>query len=316
MLAAKNRVLGELHARASSADAPQWWVHELRARAMALAYANDLKSQATRAIGEALAREGIACVALKGFHLAHGVYRHPHERPFGDLDLLVLPSERDAAQRVLLDLGFEPGHMQTGQGACEASFLKDLLPSLTLDVDLHWRLVGPLSLVREMRLDAAGLFARSKPAFPGLRFPSPEDALVIAAINLVRHGFRPLGNILDFRELVRLADPYLLIDRVRNSRTRSALSAGLSLAVALFGAKVPDDIACALVLPRWQSVAFRRLLRPADLARPEGADGATARYLLKVLAQDGSRGVIRTATSMPNVIARRFTDAATSKFRI
>lgn len=309
-LAVTSRVAGELRRKLAAAGthAPAWargLRPALEARALADGHANALKAAAVREAGEGFAARGFEAVALKGFHLAYGVYADPADRPFGDVDLLVRRRDLGAAEDVLRALGFEEGPAQAGPGAMERSFLRTLAHGVELDVDLHWTLMGALSLVREMRPDDEGMFARSTPAFPGLRFPSPEDALVLAAVNLVRHGFRPLGNILDFRELLRRADPGVLAARAAETRTSAALSAGLALAAAWFGAEVPEGLARALALPRWQRALFRRLLRPEALADPRGNDGVIARYFLKILAQDGLRGVARTVAGVPGAVARR-----------
>ncbi|KAF0242273.1 MAG: hypothetical protein FD180_4002 [Planctomycetota bacterium] len=310
--AVENRVSGELGRRIAAAGtlAPGWAATlrpSLEARSLLHGHENALKAAAVRAAGEAFAARAIEAVALKGFHYAYGVYADPADRPFGDVDLLVRRANLPAAEEALLALGFTHGRSQSGAGAMEKSFLRELGSRVVLDIDLHWKLMGALSLVREMRPDDEGTRERSTPAFPGLRFPSPEDALCFAAVNLVRHGFRPLGNILDFRELLRGADPGLLASRAAATRTSTALSAALALAQALFGTVVPEPLARALVLPRWQRALFRRLLKPESLAQTELASGVTARYALKILSQDGARGVARAAAALPGLAARKLT---------
>ncbi|MEK7469149.1 MAG: nucleotidyltransferase family protein [Planctomycetota bacterium] len=309
VLAVQNRVAGELRRRIAAAGTVPSWATELRpaleARVLSYGHSNSIKAGAVREAGEAFAARGFEAVALKGFHLAYGIYGEPADRPFGDVDLLVGPADLAAAEEALIALGFSRGPAQTGAGAMEKSFLRELGHGVVLDVDLHWTLMGELSLVREMRPDDAGTRARSVAAFPGIRFPSAEDALVFAAVNLVRHGFRPLGNILDFRELLLRADPAVLALRAAETRTAAALSAGLALAGAIFGAAIPESLARALALPRWQRALFRRLLRPGLLVQPELAEGTTARFALKILSQDGARGVARTMAGLPGIALRR-----------
>ena len=306
-IASANRIWGELRLRfeAAGADAPAWAKRsrrELEARWLAVSRTYAARLPVVRAAGEAFAARGLECLALKGLHLASAVYAKPADRPFDNVDLVVRPRDLPAAEAALRSLGFVPGREQTGPGAVEKSFLLQAGGGHLVDVDLHWKLIGPLSLVREMRLDVGDLLARSSPAFPGIRFPSPEDALAVAAVNLVRHGFRPLGNILDFRELFRRSDPSLIVARARETRTAIATSVGLTLAKVTFGAEIDDGVIRALAVPPWQSTILGGMLTPEALARPDAAREFASRILAKIAAQDGPIAVGRTSRVVPRMV--------------
>jgi len=59
-----------------------------------------------RKIKNLLEKEAVPLILLKGPHLAHAVYEHPHERTYGDLDILVKPGDFDRAARNLLENQF------------------------------------------------------------------------------------------------------------------------------------------------------------------------------------------------------------------
>jgi hypothetical protein len=271
-------------------------------------------SGAARELARAFAAAGIRCAFLKGLALALDAYPAPELRPVGDLDILVHPDQRGPASRIVRDLGFVPSPANLEAPAAlriEDTFHKQLLPGAALELDLHWALVGRHSLLREMRLDVAGFLTRSLRRQDGLSVLCPEDALLFAAANLVVHGYSPLVSIHDFKVLAaRGPDWEALVERAAECRVRSALSAGLAIAAVLFGAEVPPGAARRLLLPRWQRLAFRRLLRLTDLARPDRPQAhfsqPQVRYLLRILSHDSFAGVCRLLAWLPWGYAHRW----------
>src|SRR5687768_11791121 len=61
----------------------------------------------TASIVEALRARGIESMILKGPALARALYDEGELRVYGDTDLLVAPADREEAERVLRDEGFE-----------------------------------------------------------------------------------------------------------------------------------------------------------------------------------------------------------------
>lgn len=59
-----------------------------------------------RKIKNLLEKEAVPLILLKGPHLAHAVYDHPHERTYCDLDILVKPENFAKAARILLENQF------------------------------------------------------------------------------------------------------------------------------------------------------------------------------------------------------------------
>ena len=71
-------------------------------------HVHDLRMEAIfREISALFSAANIPLILLKGPHLAHSYYDRPHERPYGDLDILVLPQDFPAAARILEENRFE-----------------------------------------------------------------------------------------------------------------------------------------------------------------------------------------------------------------
>jgi len=66
-----------------------------------------LRHQFRRIVTE-LQRNNIPAMALKGIVLAHSVYPDVSLRPMSDIDLLVKPPDKHAAEEILRDLGYDP----------------------------------------------------------------------------------------------------------------------------------------------------------------------------------------------------------------
>jgi hypothetical protein len=136
-------------------------------------------------VAASLERSGVDWMILKGWPLAVRLYPSPACRPSGDVDLLVSPAQRAAAQTVLEGLGYRVEGDDRGfhlrlvrEGPVETGVL-----------ELHYRTVPPgmsgtpaeAVLARRRRWDtAAGV----------LWIPSPEDELDL----LVRHYLRHAGD--------------------------------------------------------------------------------------------------------------------------
>ena len=58
---------------------------------------------------EALAAAGIGVTVLKGMHTAYSYFPEPGTRPMSDIDLLIEPSDKQAAATVLAELSYVPG---------------------------------------------------------------------------------------------------------------------------------------------------------------------------------------------------------------
>ena len=184
-----------------------------------------------REISQALAlmrSAGVEPLLVKGWAVAR-LYREPGLRPYGDVDLCVLPEQHPSALAAIED----------SRG--EYSF-----------IDLHKGSSG---------LDYVGfeeVYARSRLLELGdvrVRVPSDEDHLRILCLHLLRHGaWRPLWLCDIAVALESRAPEFDWGSCLGQSRRRSdRVACAIGLAHQLLGAKV-DDTPVALRagrLPRW-----------------------------------------------------------------
>jgi len=109
-------------------------LHQFRVMATARYLA---QQQALTEIDRLLESAGIAYAVMKGVHIRECVYPEPSLRLAGDIDVLVLPRDRQQAARLLRSAGFE-ARIDTTSISHEACFTRH-----AADVDLHWNLLRP-----------------------------------------------------------------------------------------------------------------------------------------------------------------------------
>jgi Uncharacterised nucleotidyltransferase len=156
-------------------DAVATAVRGNRARAL-------LAEASTRTIATTLEAAGIAVLPLKGFLLGQAVYGDTGLRELGDVDLLVAPSDFDAACDVLLASGYEPSDERPvdGRPVLHRSFA--VRRGAQIRVELHWRIHWYESAFSEQ------LLALSRRGDSGLREPPPAHGLTALLLFWVRDG--------------------------------------------------------------------------------------------------------------------------------
>lgn len=310
-LALAHRLHGVLRHALKRAPGPlPPWLEDARARLEAFAPAERarwvLQSTTAKKLAAAFQSAGVRAVFLKGFAYASDLYAAPDLRSFNDLDVLVADADLRKAADALAAAGFSRVAGPRPFGAMEETYRRSATKDATVDVDLHWDLVGRESLNRSMRLPPGEFLARSLERPGGMRVLTPEDALVFAAVNLVVHAYSPLQQFYDLALMANAAPDWpRVLERARACGVRAALGAGLAVAQACFGARVPEEVRADLAPPGWQRAAFEKLLRAGHLARPERYHEFGARVALKVLSQDGLGAVAGTLAYQPLRLLKR-----------
>lgn len=209
----------------------------------------------------ALREARVDSILLRGPALARLLYASPVERTYGDVDVLVPPSELQRAESVLSGLGFEnrtvagviagdrPTYAHTWVRAQDGSV-----------VDLHFTLqgvqLGPAAAWELWQVQTEPLELRGA----ALTVLTPPGSAVVVALHAVAHGVavgKPLEDL--SRALEQLSDEQWQTAGVLATRLEAeeAFAAGLRLLPA------GSELADRLRLPRDASVETRLLARSA-----------------------------------------------------
>jgi hypothetical protein len=251
-----------------------------------------VRLRAAAEVAEALAREGVAAVFVKGVALSLEAYGRPGDRPFGDLDLLVAPGSLPRARGVLTDLGFHSAP------AGPASSMEDRWERAGADVDLHWRFVAPDGSQAAVRIPVEEILDRRREV-GGLPVPSPEDSLLLCAANLVRSRVDRLVLVADFDRLTRgLVDWSAVLERARAWHLRTALWLGLDHASRLFGTPLPEPVLSSIRPPPWRAALLRRVLSGSFLWVRRKFKGQLESAVLPYLCLDGLPDVMAGAAAV------------------
>lgn len=243
-LAIRQRVGPLLHAR-SGLPMPDDVRAVLRARAEMSAKRVLMQQAAFRELAAAVAPLGISLIALKGMHLASGVYPSAGLREMSDIDVLTLPEQMVAVEAIARELGYRAMYEQPLSLATEISQHLPLMVRGKLGLEIHWRLSPPGT---PPHVAADHLFARSLPlpVSSNTRHLSSEDALLhlcvhAAGNHLLEMGLRPLCDV---AALIRKSPIDWPVVVSRSFEWGCERSVGLILALAdrFLGAGVPTSV--------------------------------------------------------------------------
>lgn len=239
---------------------------------------------------EALSREGVAPLLLKGAHLAHAVYRRPWLRPRADTDLLIAAADRDRIARALESCGYMPAHHVRGRIILgQFHFERIDRGGIAHYLDVHWRVAAPLLIERVLPARLFFPTARALPAQgPHARVPDLPHALLLACVHLVaHHRSNPLLVWLyDLRLLAEALDEPnrdVFVDLTYRLGCCAIARHALDASRRVFESTALDDLAARMAAPpsrREPSAALLRVTRPAgalwmDLRTADWRDRAT-----------------------------------------
>jgi len=202
-----------------------------------------------------LESQGIPAVPFKGPALAVRLYGDLSLRGSGDLDIVVC--ERDAlrARRLLIDRGYAPQRVDTGDLNHFLRENHEILLYRTdgkVRLDLHWRYTSRVACLRgdperfQQHLETismAGVEVRS------LRL---ETYLLVLCIHAAKHQWVQLKLICDIAEILAVPDLDLeyVLREAEDLGLKRALGTGLLLAQELLGATVPAKLGQGLKIDR------------------------------------------------------------------
>jgi hypothetical protein len=192
------------------------------------------------------ASQGLTLLAYKGAAHAARYYHVPSARPMSDVDLLVLPAEKEHLYRIFHERNFHtfatPRRDWTKSISHERIFVSATAGSRSADVH-----TAPAAPARH-ELPVHELLARSRPgALFGapVRFLAPEDELVVMAMNHAADHFR--GGFVRFLDAwlidrAEVIDWTVVTERARRAGAAAASWLTLSHAKRVAGLSVPDDV--------------------------------------------------------------------------
>jgi hypothetical protein len=185
--------------------------------------------------------QGLRVIPLKGPALAIEAYGDVLGRKFGDLDLLVDPSDYASAEALLAEEGYRPSKRFVWQVALRHRDHDTV-------IDLHRHAAARMFAIH---VDFDGLWQRSEPLRIGetdTRGLGPEDRWLFLSGKLVSDwvgGRLELGRIRDIAQLLSATDPDSWRTRLAEARLRGGerlIALSLELARLTLDVGLPDEV--------------------------------------------------------------------------
>lgn len=196
--------------------------------------------QATKASAQLfsiLEKNQIEAVSMRGLHLANFLYPDPGLRPMRDVDLLIVPEDREKLITVLQRYGYEPNRVLRSQ------LLYDIN---NIPFEIHWSFLTPKRY--RAALDARLFVAarRKRVTSEGVIFclPAEHEFLGVVAHAFIHHDLDSLMRLLDigiFLEQVDLNWEFIM-NWCRKIQLSNLFSITLSFVNDLFGLNRVDHL--------------------------------------------------------------------------
>ena len=230
-------------------------------------------------ISQALQREGIPMVPLKGIALLKDVYPQPSVRPMVDIDLLVRPDDLKRAETILRGLDYTIDGLVRRlafwreRGAHVIYRYGSTARPSNLLVELHWRLDYPRTIhpilptlwerIRHVDIDQHHL-----------TWLSPEDSLFSLTLHKRRETARPftLKGVLDVCLLLKKYHDTIDWDYVLREAARGGMQSALYFtlwqASAFTERPIPRRVWEALTVPTYKRRLIQRAIANQTFAAP------------------------------------------------
>jgi len=194
-------------------------------------------------------------VPFKGPALAVRLYGDLSLRGFGDLDIMICERDVVRARHLLIDRGYAPASVETGD---LNQFLHDHHELLLYRADgnvrvhLHWRFTSRTACLAGdperflQHLETLSVVGEQ------MRSLRPETYLLLLSIHAAKHRWVQLKFICDIAEIVAVPDLdwNFVLQEANDLGLKRVLGTGLLLAQGLLGASVPPKLAQDLRVDR------------------------------------------------------------------
>ena len=155
-----------------------------------------------------LAADGVTAIVFKGAHLAYACYPDPALRPYVDVDLLIRPTDVDAARRVFERAGHRLIPHVSGRFVMSQFHYVDGAVGGPHAYDVHWQIANPVPFRNALPFDELHASAVPLTVFGrnGLG-PSLPHALLLACAHRAAHhgGGDRLIWLMDLRLMLQMA---------------------------------------------------------------------------------------------------------------
>lgn len=254
-LAVANGVAPLLHRNiltAAGSALPGEMATELRRDAHGNAFRNLFLVGELRQLLEALTRENIRAIPLKGPVVAHELYGDVSLRTMGDLDVLVHPDDTLRATEVLMSSGYLPTVQLEGRWQREYLRHQHHYKCVRSDGEvreIHWS-ISTRAFSFDLSFDE--LWGRRRVlTLAGAEMPtlSAEDLFLTLTMHGTTHAWSRLSWICDLAELVRVhetIDWEVTEERARNLGVLRAGRVALLLASGLLRARLPEPLSAVI----------------------------------------------------------------------
>lgn len=262
----------------------------------------------TLAVLEALGKEGLTPVLLKGAGLAQRLFpEQPLARPSSDVDVLVRPEELPAARRAMLALELREQADDSLEDVFEEHHHLSFARPGAL-VEVHFRLFSGFG---GRVFDDASLQARTlEGEFSGrpVRWLAPEDEFIYLATHAANHAFLRLSWLLDLRRFLHVypgLDWAEMGRRCREAGFQAAVAATLWVLEAALAVDLPPEAHGAFPLTRLRRQGHARLFSPAHVEAADLSAHRVAGFGLRVWLVDSPVGALRHVAGGARRLLRR-----------
>lgn len=251
---------------------------------------------------QSLGDAGVSVILLKGAALAKTIYPSIADRPMGDVDLLVRPTDRDRARAALEAAGYQfVPESQQRFSPFDTEFTGEMAfwQNDQFLIELHWELTPSEWIRRLAALDMETLWREAVPlqldGQQALQL-SPCDTLLHLCLHLTAHGYAHPNGLRDIRELLGYWRPFpwaQFAARARRFRMGSMCYFVLEAMCAAGKIAVPQEVLDVLRPPAWQPWLVRQIADPRKALVGKLGASRPRSYLLHLAVADRAIDVLR-----------------------
>lgn len=162
---------------------------------------------------QALHKNNIRFIVLKGFALAYSIYSRPSLRTRSDVDILINPDQQGELKQVMSQMGFtNPRGWQPNAILSQFSMRKKITDGLNVDFDIHLKISNDVSLQSLIQLEEVLPLANTT-SLNDVPLVNVNHGIIHAAIHLLHHR-----NVGDKVKLIWLYDLKLLCEALTDEQ--------------------------------------------------------------------------------------------------